>query len=108
MSTPLESTIATRVPERSRWGRALYEEDWRGSLEELAGSYYYCVYAWWRRDGLAPAEAAEATVATFSRWLMERRPILMDSGAKSMREWVPQRLAELERDGIHWEGEPAL
>jgi formylglycine-generating enzyme required for sulfatase activity/predicted Ser/Thr protein kinase len=96
------------VAERSRWGRVLHEEDWRASLEELAGSYYYCVYAWWRRDGLAPAETAEATVATFSRWLAERRPMLMDSGATSMREWAPQRLAELERNGIDWEGEPAL
>jgi hypothetical protein len=81
----------------TRWARVLRgeSEDWREALAELASSYYYCAYAWWRRTGLDAGDAAEATMAAFSMWLGEKRPTEEQSGAGSMREWMGRRLAEL-------------
>src|SRR5579864_7323149 len=83
---------------RSRWNRALIgeeEEDRREALAELAGSYWYGVYAWWRRAGLEATDAVTATLASFNLWLGEAAPKTSDTGASRMREWLAARLAEL-------------
>ncbi len=95
---------------RSRWARALegHIDDRREALRELASSYYYCAYAWWRRAGLDAGQASTATVASFTRWLGEAPPAPQDSGAGRMREWLPARLAELTESGVELEGEGAI
>src|SRR3954470_16134380 len=81
----------------TRWAHVLRAKDakWQEALAELASSYYYCAYAWWRRTGLEPADAAEATVAAFSMWLQTERPSAEQSGGRSMREWMARRLPDL-------------
>ena len=93
-------TDSAAVP--SRWARATsgVGEDAREALQELAGSYWYCVYAWWRRAGRDASAAADATRAAFTRWLTEALPRAEDSGAGRMREWLPARLAELAAEGV--------
>ena len=69
----------------SRWGRALggSGEDQHAALTELAASYWYCIYAWWRRAGLDTERAGTATLASFTRWLGDHHPhipVLLTSG----------------------------
>ena len=81
------------------------------ALGELAASYWYAVYVWWRRSGLeaeAAGAAGAATVASFTRWMTTHPPGAEDSGAGLMREWLPGRLAELAVEGLEVEGEPAI
>ena len=94
----------------SRWSRILRGsgEDGREAFGELAASYWYCVYAWWRRAGLEADQAAMATLASFTRWLEEAPPRAADSGAGRIREWLPARLAELAQAGVTLEGEGAI
>ena len=82
------------------------DDDRVEALCELAGWYWYCVYAWWRRAGLDAEEAATATAVSFGRWMGESPPSPADVGAGRMREWVPARLAELRSTGL--EGVPAI
>jgi hypothetical protein len=80
----------------------------RQAFSELAASYWYCVYAWWRRAGLDADHSATATLASFTRWLREAPPSELDSGAARMREWLPARLAELALEGVKLEGRAAI
>jgi Protein kinase domain len=95
---------------RSRWDVTVggSGEDRREAFRELAASYWYCVYAWWRRAGLEAARAEMATLASFERWLGEAPPGELDSGAGRMREWLPARLAELAREGVELQGPAAI
>jgi hypothetical protein len=70
------------------------------------GSYWYCAYAWWRQAGLGPAEAANATLACFARWLGDSLPQADESGSARMREWLPTRLAEFAGSAPELNGEP--
>ena len=49
---------------RSRWVRALEGsgDDRIAAFSDLAASYWYCVYAWWRRSELDAADADAATL----------------------------------------------
>ena len=108
--TPPPKTEAVTEVLRSHWGRALGEsdEDRGEALRELAASYWYCVYTWWRRAGLEAERAATATLASFTRWLGEAPPTASDSGARRMREWLQARLAELAQVGVKLEGQAAI
>ena len=96
---------AVSVP-RTRWAHALQGDV--GALGELAGSYWYCVYVWWRRSGFDAGQAAAATAASFTHWMATRPPSGEDSGAGLMREWLPARLAELAAEGLEVGGETAI
>jgi hypothetical protein len=78
----------------------------RESLRELAGSYWYCVYAWWRRNGRD--DPAAATVACFTRWLTSELPAPEQTGAARFREWVRARLAKSAEEGIESAAEAAI
>ena len=94
---------------RNRWSRvAGGGADAREVLKELAGSYWYCVYAWWRRAGADAGQAVTGTLAAFTRWLGDAPPKLSDSGVSRMRDWLPARLSELARDGIKLRGAAAI
>jgi len=109
MAAPPKTTEVTEAS-LSRWGRAVggRGEDQREALKELAASYWYGVYAWWRRAGLDTEEAGTATLAAFTRWLGDAPPSASDTGAGRMREWLPARLAELAEAGVELTGEPAM
>ncbi|MGB8166903.1 MAG: serine/threonine-protein kinase [Chthoniobacteraceae bacterium] len=94
----------------SRWGRATSDagEDAREALSELAASYYYCVYAWWRRAGHEAESAAVATLASFGRWLGEAPPRRSDSGSETMRTWLTQRLVELSGETLEAPAAPPI
>jgi serine/threonine protein kinase len=100
-----ESTVAP-----TRWALAISAigDERKEALNDLAASYWYGVYAWWRSAGLDAASAALATVASFTRWLGDFPPDAADSGAGRMREWLPARLAELAESGVELEGPGAL
>ncbi len=111
MAAPSDSDQTSPAPPRSRWARATSDAaggDRAEALRELAGSYWYCVYAWWRRAGLDAGEADTATVASFTRWLGEAPPSPEESGVGRMREWLPARLAELAAAGVKMSGPAAL
>src|SRR3954470_24885146 len=91
----------------SRWGQALGAEG-KAALQDLAGSYWYCIYAWWRRTGATRAEAAEATIACFTRWFDLAPPRAEDAASERMRTWVPARLAELAEAGVEFEGPASM
>ncbi len=77
-------------------------------MTELAASYWYGVYAWWRRAGLEATDAVTATLASFNLWLGEAAPKTSDTGASRMREWLAARLAELVEQGVELTGSPAI
>ena len=87
---------------QTRWGRVFGERDAEQveAFKELAASYWYCVYAWWRRAGLDPADADTGTLACFTHWMREAPPATSDLGAARMREWISAHLAELARDEV--------
>src|SRR4051812_6885958 len=99
---PSPESIATK----GRWTAALAGD--AGALQELAGNYWYCIYAWWRRAGLEADGAATATLACFTRWLDGAAPRAEDSGGERMRQWLPARLAELSASGVEMEGAPTI
>jgi outer membrane biosynthesis protein TonB len=70
------------------------------ALRELAASYWYPVYAWWRRVGCDPARAASATEACFTRWIDREPPRADDPGAGRFREWLRRRLPVLAVSGV--------
>jgi len=94
----------------SRWGRATSDagDDGREALSELAASYYYCVYAWWRRAGHEAEAAAAATLASFARWLGDAPPRRTDSGSERMRTWLLERLVELSGETLEAPAAPPL
>jgi serine/threonine protein kinase/Leucine-rich repeat (LRR) protein len=106
MSDPLNTDAESTVTS-TRWAIAVGEkgEVQKEALSDLAASYWYCVYAWWRRAGMDAAGAATATVASFTRWLGDFPPDPLDSGAARMREWLPARLAELAEEGVDVESD---
>ena len=93
----------------SRWARAISDEGEAGreALREMAASYWYCVYAWWRRAAFDAESAAGATQSCFARWLGEAPPRAEDSDGGRMREWVLARLGEIEAQGVMLNG-PAV
>ncbi len=93
---------AQSAPAHSRWGRATSDvgEEAREALRELAGSYDYCVYAWWRRAGREAEPAMAATLAVFDRWLGASPPQRTDSGSERMRTWLAERLVELNEEDL--------
>ncbi len=103
---PTPDTPSSLAAPPSRWALAT-----RGdpvALGELAGSYWYCAYVWWRRSGLDAEAAGPATVASFTRWLTISPPMAEQSGAGLMREWLPARLREMAAEGWEMDGEPAI
>ena len=68
------------------------------ALRELGDSYWYTVFAWWRRSGVANAEAA--TVACFTHWLTDARPQAGDRGAGRFRGWIESRLNDAAEPGV--------
>ncbi|MEO7319490.1 MAG: serine/threonine-protein kinase, partial [Chthoniobacteraceae bacterium] len=90
----------------SRWAQATRGDP--QALEELAGSYWYGVYAWWRRSGLDAERGARATTASFTRWIRSEPPMVDDSGAGLMREWLQVHLVELVAKGWELDAEPAI
>ncbi|MEO8353659.1 MAG: hypothetical protein ABI680_18180 [Chthoniobacteraceae bacterium] len=90
----------------TRWAVAIgaTDDERKEALRDLAASYWFCVYAWWRRSGGDAARAATATVASFTRWLGEFPPGPSDSGAGRMRKWLLERLAELAQQGVELGG----
>src|SRR4051794_12049336 len=85
-----------------RWERALRGE--RGALRELAGSYWYCVYAWWKRAG--HGDPAAATMACFTHWLSTAPPHAEHTGASRLCEWLRARLAEVFPENVPAANEP--
>src|SRR5262245_41030205 len=102
MSTAHEPAQSEAATPPSRWARAT--EDDKEALRELAGSFWYCAYAWWRRSGLEAGEAANATAASFTRWLTSSARRAAHTRGGRMREWMPARLGEFARHGIQLEG----
>src|SRR4051812_25876787 len=76
------------------------------ALQELAGSYWYTVYLWWRRSGRP--DAGLLTQACFTRWLREAPPEPGQLGAARLREWLPAQLTALSTAGLYAVAEPAI
>jgi RNA polymerase sigma-70 factor (ECF subfamily) len=72
----------------------------RKAVGEIAASYWYPVYAWWRRAGLPAEKAAIATEASFTRWRDQEPPTSADEGARRLREWLLARLHILASAGV--------
>lgn len=106
METAHDSAQSAAATPPSRWARAT--EDDTQAMRELAASFWYCAYAWWRRSGLEAADAAGATVECFTRWLTHSPPRAAHTRGHRMREWLPARLGELARHGVHPEGAPEI
>jgi len=70
------------------------------AMRELAASYWYPVYEWWRRAGCKASKAAAATEACFSRWIEKEPPRAHEPGGGRMREWLLHRLRELAAAGV--------
>lgn len=106
MDTAHDSAQSATATPPSRWTRAT--EDDTHALRELAASFWYCAYAWWRRSGLDASEAATATVESFTRWLTHSPPRAAHTRGGRMREWLPARLGEMARHGVQPEGTPEI
>lgn len=104
MDTAQESASTAPADPPSHWARALGGD--REALRELAESYWYTAYAWWRRSGVEDAETA--TVASFTRWLADEAPQATDEGAEHMRDWMLARLTALAERGVPPADEPAI
>ncbi|HSI11433.1 MAG TPA: protein kinase [Chthoniobacter sp.] len=107
MDIPTPEAPSTKVTPPSRWARATGGD--REALRDLAASYWYCAYIWWRRSSLDAASAATATVATFSHQ-PEGAPEAGASHARGtrMREWLSAQLAEMKEKGVETEGAPFI
>ena len=107
MDTAESQTPITRVAPPSRWARATRGDE--EAFRELAGSYWYCAYAWWRRSGIDPEQAVAATVAAFARSAPDAPPPgESQATAARMRAWLAAYLAELAEKGVEFEGRPAI
>ena len=105
MDTKPEPSAPDAALTRSRWALACRGDE--KAFRELAESYWYCVYAWWRRAGLDSVKAPTATLASFSRWLSDPAPLAAEISNR-LREWIPSRLTELSVSGVKLKGEPPL
>ena len=70
------------------------------AIRELAESYWYPVYEWWRRAGCTASRAAQATEACFSRWIETEPPRPQDPGAGRLRTWLLERLPAMAAAGV--------
>jgi serine/threonine protein kinase len=99
MSLPGENPPDLDAPAvASRWSGALAGEP--EPLRELAESYWYCIYAWWRRAGLEPESAHSATIAAVHRWVTSEPPRADEAQAARLREWLPARLNQLSSESL--------
>src|SRR4051812_16790633 len=98
------SILNSPEPPPGRWTRALAGD--AEALRELAGSYWYVVYAWWRRHGHEDPSAL--TQACFTRWLTEAPPHPDHPAAERLREWLLAQLKALAEEGLEPIAEPAL
>lgn len=80
------------------WALALSGD--KDALKSIAASYWYPIYAWWRRAGLPAEKAALATEASFTRWRDTEPPRAEDEGALRLREWLLARLRGLASTGV--------
>jgi RNA polymerase sigma-70 factor (ECF subfamily) len=78
------------------------------AMKSIAASYWYPVYAWWRRAGLPAEKAASATEASFTRWRDKEPPRAGDEGATRLREWLLARLRGLATSGVKPGPKPAI
>ncbi len=110
MSTQPDRGPTEPAPSSSRWALAIFAsgEEGREALRELAGSYDYCVYAWWRRAGREAEPAMAATIAAFDRWLGASPPQRTDSGSERMRTWLAERLVELNEEDLEAPVAPSI
>ena len=104
MATPLPTAQTDVAPPSSRWARAL--EGDTEALRELAASYWYAVYVWWRRSG--SEEAGALTQACFTRWLTIAPPHTSHPSAARFREWLLAQLPVLAAEGVEPAAETAL
>src|SRR5262245_5078205 len=96
MDSASDTAPMDSAPVASRWARAVAGD--REALHELGGSYWYAVYAWWRRCGAE--DAANTTAASFGHWLTDELPKPEDTGASRLRTWLKARLAGLAESGV--------
>lgn len=108
MSLPGENPSDSDAPAMvaSRWAQAIAGE--AEALRELAGSYWYCIYAWWRRAGLEPESADAATVSAVDRWLTTEPPGADEGQAGRLREWLPARLNQLSSEALELPAEAPI
>ena len=92
------------------WSIALFSDApaARQAMNEIAASYWYPVYAWWRRAGLPAEKAAIATEACFTRWRDKEPPAATDEGSPRLRQWLLARLRVLASAGVKPLPDPAL
>jgi hypothetical protein len=92
------------------WKTALSSdgESARRAMTEIAASYWYPVYAWWRSAGLPAEKAAIATEASFTRWRDREPAARTDEGAARLREWLLVRLRGLASSGVKPLPDPAV
>src|SRR4051794_20665475 len=90
----------------SRWARAIAGET--EALRELGESYWYCLYAWWRRAGLEREATHSATIAAVPRWLTTEPPTADDPQAARLREWMPARLNPLSAEPMEMPAEAPI
>ena len=95
-TTPPTAPTTDLARPASRWARAL--EGDAEALRELAASYWYPVYAWWRRSGFD--DAGTLTQACFARWLTAVPPQATEPGAARLREWLLAQLPALAAEGV--------
>jgi RNA polymerase sigma-70 factor (ECF subfamily) len=108
MSSPTDP--APETAPIGHWAAALSPESAaaRQAMNEIAASYWYPVYAWWRRAGLPAEKAAIATEASFTRWRDMEPPAAADEGAARLREWLLVRLRVLASAGVKPLPNPAV
>src|SRR5687768_10895688 len=106
-SAASESSEPAAPPSRWRRAQAGCASDARLAIQELAESYWYCIYVWWRRLEPSGARAATATLACIQRWLNET-PLKPGADIARLREWIPARLVELATSGVKLIGKPPI
>lgn len=101
MSSALSPTTEPALSSGT-WANALTGGDdaARDAISTIAASYWYPVYAWWRRAGLSQEKATTATEASFARWQHSEPPALDDTNAMRLRLWMVTRLNQLANQGI--------
>ena len=101
MSATFASTVPSGGVQPGRWSVVLAGgEGATAALRELCGSYWYPIYAWWRRVGLPQAKATTATEASVARWLGSALPTATDAGTHHFRAWVHAQLPQLATGGV--------
>ncbi len=110
MSGNMRGIVTQATPSVGLWSRTVGVDGQPDpqALRELAETFSYCVYAWWRRAGLDPVSTATASIACFERWLGEFPPRPGDENVARMRDWMIARLPELAEQGVKLNGEPPI